>query len=91
MRAECHSLLSRNFYFALNGSLPTPNLFSAHWEPVRRLVKRAIVGELPEFRLFLQAILELKTNLNFCKEHCDEIKVPDPLAAEDLISYKLNK
>ena len=27
----------------------------------------------------------------FCKDHRDEIEVPDPLAVEDLISYKLNE
>ena len=29
----------------------------------------------------------VKTDVNFCKDHRDEIEVPDHLAVEDLISY----
>ena len=29
-------------------------------------------------------------DVNICKDHRDKIEVPDPLTAEDLISYKLN-
>ena len=28
-------------------------------------------------------------HLNLCKDHRDKTEVPDPLAVEDLISYKL--
>ena len=31
----------------------------------------------------------LSLDVNFCKDHRDKIKVPDPLAVEDLISSKL--
>ena len=30
------------------------------------------------------------SNVNFCKDHRDKTEVPDPLAVENLISYKLN-
>ena len=29
-------------------------------------------------------------DVNFCRDHRDKTEVPDPLAVEDLISYKLN-
>ena len=32
----------------------------------------------------------LLKNVNFCKDHRDKTVVADPLAVEDLISYKLN-
>ena len=32
----------------------------------------------------------LKNNVNFCKDHRDKTEVADPLAVEDLITYKLN-
>ena len=30
------------------------------------------------------------SDVNLCKDHCDKMEVPDPLAVEDLISSKLN-
>ena len=35
-------------------------------------------------RPFFQFIMEA----NFCKDHCDKTETLDPLAVEDLISYK---
>ena len=32
----------------------------------------------------------ISLDVSFCRDHRDKIEVPDPLAVEDLISYKLN-
>ena len=32
----------------------------------------------------------MQLDVNFCKDHRDKTEVPDPLAVENLINYKLN-
>ena len=34
--------------------------------------------------------MRVSLDVNFCKDLRDKTEVPDPLAVEDLISYKLN-
>ena len=37
-----------------------------------------------------RGIVRVSLDVNFCKDLRDKTEVPDPLAVEDLISYKLN-
>ena len=64
-----------------------PDLDSAPLFVGMRERSNDISGEFDEAEIRARYI---SLDVNFCKDHCDKIEVPDPLAVEDLISSKLN-
>ena len=44
---------------------------------------------LEEATLLSSATIGINRVVNFCKDHPDKTELPDPLAVEDLITYKL--